>query len=482
MRFSSTTKTRVRQAIRRLSLAFCLWLLTVNTLAAQPASLHGNIINLPVVLVADQAFQVELTIVADTDPVEVLVTGVSELTDPDTTAASIFDGVNLSIPSIEVAGALYWAVFSLLSTNPPAFVLADAGLHNSNLPPQNCTRPEPDISNGPDDPQLFQGFLVPPNEIFDGGPGPDGIPAIESPLFTQAFSETPIQPQDLVVGVNVGGIAKAYPHSILNYHEIVNDRVLINGDKQKVTLSYCPLTGSAVLWHSIMGSSNSSFGVSGLLYNSNLILYDRETESLWAQMLEQAISGPEIGRVPEKLQVVETTWQTWLGMYPDTFLLMIEESEFNFPYDIYPYGLNRTNTAIYFPTNYNNDTRLHPKERVLGINVGESSKVYPISRFSQGISVINDRVGNMDVVVTGSSGDNFAVVYNRQLEDCTILDFSPVENQLPIAMIDNEGTEWDVFGTALAGPRAGTQLQKTNSFVAYWFAWAAFFAGAQIHE
>ena len=246
MRFSSTTKRRIRHAIRRLSLAFYLCLLTLSTVTAQPASLTGNIINLPVVMVADQAMQIELTIVADTDPVEVLVTGASELTDSDTTAASVFDGVNLSIPSIDVAGALYWVEFSLLSTNPPAFVLADAGLHNSNLPPQNCTRPEPDISNGPDDPQLFQGFLVPPNEIFDGGPGPDGIPAIENPLFTQAFSETPIQPQDLVVGVYVGGIAKAYPHSILDYHEIVNDRVLINGDKQDVTLSYCPLTSNTL--------------------------------------------------------------------------------------------------------------------------------------------------------------------------------------------------------------------------------------------
>jgi hypothetical protein len=76
----------------------------------------------------------------------------------------------------------------------------------------------------------------------------------------------------------------------------------------------------------------------------------------------------------------------------------------------------------------------------------------------------------MDVGATGCSGDNFAVVYNRQLEGCTILDFSPVENKLPIAMIDNEGTEWDVFGIALAGLRVGTQLQRTNSFIAYWLA------------
>jgi hypothetical protein len=157
-------------------------------------------------------------------------------------------------------------------------------------------------------------------------------------------------------------------------------------------------------------------------------------------------------------------------MHPDTFLLMLEESEFNYPYDVFPYGLHRTNTAVSFATNNIDGTRLHPEGMVLGIRIGETSKVYPISRLSQAISVINDRVGNMDVGATGCSGDNFAVVYNRQLEDCTILDFSPVENKLPIAMIDNEGTEWDVFGIALAGLRVGTQLQRTNSFIAYWLA------------
>ena len=149
---------------------------------------------------------------------------------------------------------------------------------------------------------------------------------------------------------------------------------------------------------------------------------------------------------------------------------MLEESEFNCPYDVFPYGLQGTNTDVSFPTNDIDGTRLHPKGMVLGIRIGETSKVYPISRLSQAISVINDRVGNMDVGATGCSGDNFAVVYNRQLEDCTILDFSPVENKLPIAMIDNGGTEWDMLGTALGGPRVGKQLQKTNSFIAYWLA------------
>jgi hypothetical protein len=86
----------------------------------------------------------------------------------------------------------------------------------------------------------------------------------------------------------------------------------------------------------------------------------------------------------------------------------------------------------------------------------------------------------MDIVATGSSNQNFGVAFNRQLEDCTVLDFTPVENQLPVVMQDNEGNQWDVFGTAVTGPRTGTQLQKTNSFVAYWYAWTAFFPGAEI--
>ena len=463
-------------------LLVCLVLLANNPSAAQPAILSGNTIHLPVVTLGAQAFQVELTIVEGSSPVEVLVTQVTELTDANTDGASSFDGVTLSIPYIVVAGVDYWVNFSLLTTEPPTFVLADAGTLEASPPLLSCTRPEPDLTNGPDDTPLIGGFLVPPSEIFDGGPGPDGIPAIQSPLFTNNFVLTDIQPDNLVIGVKIGNNARAYPHSIMDYHEIVNDRFSFDGLNRDVSLSYCPLTGSAVLWKSFLGSADTSFGVSGLLYNSNLILYDRETQSLWSQMLEQAISGEETRRIPDKLQVVETTWETWLEMYPQTLLLMIEASEFNFPYDRYPYGTYRTDSSLQFPVNNSDDGRLHRKERVLGINVGGSSKVYPVSRFAAGVSVVNDRVGDMDVVATGSAGQNFAVIYNRQLEDCTTLEFSPVENQLPVIMVDNEGNQWDVFGTALSGPRTGTQLQKTNSYIAYWLAWTAFFPGADIYQ
>jgi hypothetical protein len=167
-------------------------------------------------------------------------------------------------------------------------------------------------------------------------------------------------------------------------------------------------------------------------------------------------------------------------MYPET-ILMTEDTGFSRPYGTYPYGSFRTDQSLIFNVDNMNDLRLHRKARVLGINVGDSSKVYPVSNFGDNVSLIHDQVGGMDVVAVGSATQNFAVLFNRQLEDCTTLDFTPVQNQLPIVMTDNEGTQWDVFGNGVSGPRAGTKLEKTNSYIAYWFAWTAFFPGTEIN-
>lgn len=209
-------------------------------------------------------------------------------------------------------------------------------------------------------------------------------------------------------------------------------------------------------------------------------MYDRETGSFWAQMLEQAIAGEEAQRIPERQQVIETTWGTWSAMYPQTTVLSINTG-FSRDYTLYPYGNFRESRDLLVPVNNSDDERLHRKERVVGINVGDSSKVYAISGFPDNIGVINDTVGDMDVVSSGSSGHNFAAIYNRQMEDCTTLEFEAVQDSLPVIMSDNEGNEWDIFGVAVSGPRAGQSLQKTNSYIAFWYAWTAFFPGADIH-
>ena len=348
-------------------------------------------------------------------------------------------------------------------------------------PVPTCERAAPDLSHGLDNPPIVDGATIPPDEVFGAGPGPDGIPPLELPGFIQGPDLSIMGSAELVIGVKIDDDVRAYSHRVMNWHEISNGQYLIGGTSERTTLSYCPLTGSATLWKSFLQPVDKTFGTSGLLYNSNLIMYDRETVSFWSQMLEQSVSGIEIQKIPERLQVVETTWETWKSMYPGTGLIS-EITGFSRDYNAYPYENYRTDNSLLFPANNSDDNRLHRKARVLGINVGDSSRVYPVESFSNGVEVINESVGDMQVVAAGSSGHNFGVVFNRQLEDCTVLEFQAVQNQLPVVMQDNEGNEWDIFGVAVSGNRTGQQLQKTNSYIAYWFAWTAFFPGADIHQ
>jgi hypothetical protein len=345
--------------------------------------------------------------------------------------------------------------------------------------PNNCTRPPIDESHGPDDPKVVNGAIIDRSLLLDGGPGPDGIPPLERPGFLQDAFSANLATTQLVVGVKIGDDVRAYPHNILNWHEVVNDLFIIGGEPKRTTLNYCPLTGTGMLWQSLEEPGDETWGTSGILFNSNLVMYDRKTGSFWSQMLEQAIQGSQVTKIPERLQAVETTWGTWRAMYPQTAVLSANTG-FSRNYAAYPYGSFREDQSVLFPVNNADDRRLHRKERVLGINIGDNSKVYPISRFESGVEVINQTVGDMNVVVAGSSGSNFGVVFNRELEDCTVMEFEAVQDRLPVVMRDTRGNEWDIFGVAVSGPRNGQQLQKTNSYIAYWYAWTAFFPDAVI--
>ncbi len=322
-------------------------------------------------------------------------------------------------------------------------------------------------------------WLIPTAEVVDGGPGTDGIPAIDAPVFERVADADDffLRPIDKVIGVFVGGEYRAYPHKILNWHEVVNDSVL----SDFFVLSYCPLTGSALAWDVDDGAGNPDFGVSGLLYNSNLILYDRESGSRWSQMLELAVWGPRVAEIPARIQVIETTWETWAAMYPDSWVLTTNTGFFReADYLVYPYGEYRWDDRLLFPVS-NRDNRLHLKDRVIGIYSATASKVYQIDGFGASTQTVNDQFDGQPIVAVGNSAGNFAAIYGRELADGTVLTFSPLTDQFPGVMEDTEGNTWDLFGTAVSGPRMGTQLPMTNSYTAMWFAWATFFEDAEIH-
>ena len=320
-------------------------------------------------------------------------------------------------------------------------------------------------------------WSIPIGEVFDGGPGKDGIPALLDPQFIQASEANYLDDNDLIVGFVDGDQAKAYPHKILDWHEIINDRV----GSVNISVTYCPLTGTGIGWNRDLDGGTTTFGVSGLLYNSNLIPYDRQSDSNWSQMRLDCVNGNLKGTEIETFPLVETTWKTWKEMYPSTMVVSTNTGHTR-DYERYPYGSYRTNNDyLIFPLS-NEDSRLPNKDRVHGIVASGDAKVYPLSLFGDAVVVIEDSFKDKPYVIVGNQADNFAVSFLRGPGDGTSLSYSPVQDQYPIVMTDEEGNMWDVFGMAVSGPRTGTQLTHARSFIGYWFSFAAFYPQVAIYE
>lgn len=211
----------------------------------------------------------------------------------------------------------------------------------------------------------------------------DAIPAVDEPVFeiydNRVFIETGeyfLEDDDIVTGVAVGDQIRLYPHRILNWHEVVNDKI---GDFE-FALSFCPLTGTSVLWDRNINGTTTTFGVSGLLYNSNVITFDRATESLWSQMKQSCVNGNFRGTEMETRQVIETTWSTWKIMLTDPNV-MTTETGFSKDYTINPYEEYLANEShLSYPVSYK-DERISLKERVFGLTVNGKAKVYQFKDF-----------------------------------------------------------------------------------------------------
>ncbi len=321
-------------------------------------------------------------------------------------------------------------------------------------------------------------WLVPEGQIVDGGPGRGGIPSIDNPRFIDAKDVIFMDSTDLVIGIKTGNEIKAYPHRILNWHEIVNDKI---GSK-KFALTYCPLTGTGICWNRTINDTLTEFGVSGLIYKNNLIPYDRRTDSHWSQMKNQSIEGELIGHKIQTIDVIETKWSTWLKAYP-TSKVLSTNTGFAKRYGWYPYGNYKTDhDQFLFPRGFKSDDRLPAKTRVHGVIINQTAKTYPIQEFDQHLQVINDQVNGKSIVVFGSSQLNIAESFGRTLEDGTELVFEPVHQALPVVMKDQEGNRWNIYGEAVEGPRKGTKLPTLKSYNGFWFAFVDFFRGVQLHN
>ncbi len=221
---------------------------------------------------------------------------------------------------------------------------------------------------------VLERLLLPLEEIQDGGPPKDGIPSIDYPRFLAAEEADFLNDEELVLGLHYNGISTAYPIRILNYHEVVNDKF---GD-QPVAITYCPLCRSGVAFLAGTPEAPKVFGVSGLLYNSDVLLYDRTTESLWSQLLGKAISGPLSGQEISFLPLTQTSWKEWKKRYPETMVLSTNTGHQR-DYNSSPYEQYEKEDRLLFSVAHENKS-LPPKALVLGISVDGKHKAYPLNR------------------------------------------------------------------------------------------------------
>jgi len=233
---------------------------------------------------------------------------------------------------------------------------------------------------------------VPIDEIMNGGPLKDGIPALLSPEFVPAAQASFLDDSDRVLGLVIREEARAYPLRILDWHEVVDDVV----GSRAVVVTFCPLTRSGIVYRR-PGEASLTFGVSGMLYQSNLLMYDKSTESLWSQLGGEAIAGPMTGARLDALPSVETTWGEWRREHPDTRVLSTNTG-FQREYGKNPYAHYEASSPLMFPVT-NLDSRLPPKEPVVGVATKEGSEAFVVSALSAAHGPVHVRMGNSDVTV-----------------------------------------------------------------------------------
>ena len=248
-------------------------------------------------------------------------------------------------------------------------------------------------------------------EILSGGPGKDGIPALDKPVFVDASSAEFLQDEDRVLALEIDGVSKAYPIKILNWHEIVNDRI----GATAFAVTYCPLCGTGVVFSRQLDNQVVRFGVSGLLYNSDVLLYDDQTESLFSQILAQAISGPLVGKKLETLISTHTTWGKWRQLHPQS-LVLSTATGYHRDYERNPYGDYASSHALYFPVASSDAAeRFHPKETVLGLVDGNRIKAYPFSELDkQGRASFVDVIDAKSYRIEWDSQSRTANIFNEQ--------------------------------------------------------------------
>src|ERR671914_1452695 len=316
--------------------------------------------------------------------------------------------------------------------------------------------------------------IVPLDQIVSGGPPPDGIPSIDNPKFTSVKeADGLLEDSELVLGLKINGDVRAYPLQILVWHEIVNDKV----GGAPVAVTYCPLCFTNQVFNRTLENGQIlELGTSGKLYNSNLVMYDSTTKSLWSQAMSQAIVGKLAGVKLEKIPFDVAYWKEWKQLYPESKVLSRDTGSTR-PYGADPYGDYYTNGDVLFPVS-NNDDRLGLKEIVVGFENSGQYKAYKLQEI-ENKKVINDQVNGKPIALL--SLHPFMVRAYDPVVDGQILEFSL--NAKGQNFIDTQtGSLWNFEGKAISGQMKGKQLTRLPFDEGFWFEWAAFHPKTELYK
>jgi hypothetical protein len=356
--------------------------------------------------------------------------------------------------------------------------------------PSEDSRTTVDMPSALDDPR-HPGFpepLIDPDDLVSGGPPPDGIPPIDDPKFAPASEIDWLGDDEPVLSLTVGDEARAYPLQVMTWHEIVNDRV----GGIPVTVTYCPLCNSGVAFERRVAGRLLDFGTSGLLHIDNLVMYDRQTESLWPQLTGQASVGTLTGTQLKAIPMGVVSWKQFRASNPDA-LVLTRETGFRRDYGRNPYtGYDDPDGDLLVDPLGGTDGRLPVKERVVGITVGSDSVAIRRALVA-GAGVVPLMVGGHDVVVLHQPGQSSALDTGRIADGQEIGSigvFRPTirGRSLTFAIrcervVDVQtGSTWSVLGEATSGQLAGSRLPAGVHLDTFWFAWVGFHPDTRLVE
>lgn len=322
--------------------------------------------------------------------------------------------------------------------------------------------------------------LVPLEEIRSGGPPPDGIPAIDKPKFVTVQEALEwLNPREPVLALELNGEARAYPLQIMIWHEIVND--VVGG--VPVAVTFCPLCNSALVFDRRVNGETLDFGTSGMLYKSDLVMYDRKTHSLWVQMEGKAVVGDLAGTRLKVYPAAIVGWGEWKEASPFGRVLSRDTGHLR-AYGLNPYVGYDTIDQSPFLYQGSIDPRFPPMERVLALSYNGEDKAYPFRLLTQR-KVVHDTVGGAEVVIlfkkgTASALDEPVIATSRDVGATGV--FFPVVDgrRLGFAVkgegfVDQEtGSHWNILGKATSGPLKGKALERVPHVDTFWFVWSAF--------